>query len=1045
MMNFLNTNVTTSVRIGVKKLACISALLLFAQSAGAAECHYDIVDNWNSGFKVEVSIINDGPAIEDWQIDWQWTDGATLNNSWNANFDCQSGSCSVTPPTYATTIANGQTYTFGFVANKGVDEPSVVSISSDICNDSQIPNTARVAWQLDAENSSIHYVSVKKDHIAEVNTFLAADGEASALNGSIESNGNALFSVDLNDVSSGIEIRDGRLVSLLFETGLLPTAYFNSSIDLNSLTTLNVGETIQQSLTGTLILHGVQQDIISEVLIAKLSPTQISVSTLAPVIIDSKNFDLDAGIEALRLVANLSSIGESVPVYFSLTFTANTEETTQPLAMPTPPFAPSELQATFDPVNLQANLAWLDNSELETDVLVRRKAIDGRWQTIAELAANATGLIEGLPDAGEFNYKVISLNNGVPSLPSNIANVLVTEGNQLARGQQIYQNDCAACHGQNGEGIGSFPAINTERNVADMIDYIRDFMPQGNAATCDQQCAEDVAVFIETLWVTQATCDVDLTPISYGPRQLKILTRFEYQNSVEDLLGVDFAASDGLSEDTKVGFFLNNTYAAIVPTSYSNYLLVAEEIAQWSAQRDFAPALECTSYNQDCADKFVAEFGPKIFRRPLHEEEVTTYLTMANGSHTSGDVKLGIQLALEGMLSSPQFLYRHELGETAIDNPDIDSDAYELTPHEMATFLAYTFTGSTPDQTLLDAANNDLLETDEQIMTQIARIADNAKGVMSKFVGSWLGTEDLDLAAKDQTAWPEFADLVPHMINEMNEMFSYVMLEPNENFRSLYTADYTFINEALAQHYDIAGVEGDEIRKVDTNDRGGILANGAFMARWGEQVETSPILRSVRVRRRMLCQDQPDPPAGTFAAREEKLAELSELLQDPTTTNRLKYHRLTEDTPCTNCHLQYINPLGFGMEDFDTVGRVRSTDLNGNQIDAMGELFAPISYSDIDTFIPFVGTQELGGIIADLESAQSCLPKQMFRYVLGVGHQEIDPANPESTPLSDAEKSGYACEIDRLTNTLMDESPRAMLEKFGALQAVRYRKAWQRN
>lgn len=92
-------------------------------------------------------------------------------------------------------------------------------------------------------------------------------------------------------------------------------------------------------------------------------------------------------------------------------------------------------------------------------------------------------------------------------------------------------------------------------------------------------------------------------------------------------------------------------------------------------------------------------------------------------------------------------------------------------------------------------------------------------------------------------------------------MFSYVMLEPTESFASVYNANYTFVNGPLAQHYGINGVSGNEFQKVATTDRGGILANGAFMARWGESVESSPIRRSVRVRRRMLCQDQPDPPA----------------------------------------------------------------------------------------------------------------------------------------------------------------------------------------
>jgi len=392
------------------------------------------------------------------------------------------------------------------------------------------------------------------------------------------------------------------------------------------------------------------------------------------------------------------------------------------------------------------------------------------------------------------------------------------------------------------------------------------------------------------------------------------------------LIGVDFDITESLSEDDKIGLFANNTHSSIVSSTYSNYLLVAEEIAEWSAERDFSPALNCGSIDRNCANSLVNDLAPRIFRRPLESEEVEVYSDMADGSLTGGDVKAGITLALEAMLSSPPFIYRHELGEANPDNPELDADGFELTSYEMATFLAYTFTGSTPDQTLLTAAQNDC----------------------------WLGTEDLDIAAKNPDVWPGFEALVPHMKNEIRENFANVILDSDESFDSFYDADFTYLNEPLAQHYGISGVAGDQMRRVETADRGGILANGAFMARWGEAEDTSPILRSVRVRRRMLCQHElPDPPAGTFAAREERLEALSDILKDPETTTQLKTHLLTEGEPCSSCHSQYINPLGFGMEDFNTVGNVQTSDLNGNTIDAAGELYAPNDYNNTDEVAAF--------------------------------------------------------------------------------------------
>jgi len=133
------------------------------------------------------------------------------------------------------------------------------------------------------------------------------------------------------------------------------------------------------------------------------------------------------------------------------------------------------------------------------------------------------------------------------------------------------------------------------------------------------------------------------------------------------------------------------------------------------------------------------------------------------------------------------------------------------------------------------------------------------------------------------------------------------------------------------------------------------------------------------------------------------------------------------------------------MEDFDTVGKLRASDLNGNTIDAAGQLFAPNDYNNTNEVENFNGSKDLAQLISSLPTAQSCLSEQMFRYVMGVGHETIDVSNPQGPELAAAEKEGYACEIENLTKQLMDASPRDMLERFSTLEAVRYRKAWQRN
>ncbi|WP_440904682.1 DUF1592 domain-containing protein [Catenovulum sp. SX2] len=1042
------------------KHTCLPALLfmgmgLLSHNAFAATCEFSIPDNWNSGFKTEIIIQNDETAKDDWTLNLTWPQGVSINNGWNATYSCSDTGCTIQN---ANSVLNpNERLGLGFVASKnGYDGEIELTLTGDICDGLADPSPSDSdgnndnqsdtgLWQLIGDTSSLSYVSVKKLHTAEINQFQGNDINGHALSGSIDFDGNVVLAVDLNKIETGVDIRNSRVVDLLFATELLPTAYFTTQIDTSEISAIPTGDIATQTVNGELTIHGVSQQISLDLLVTKLGVGTVKVSTLRPLIVDSNSFDMAYGIEALRVVAGLSGIGEAVPVYFDLQFTSVSTNNFVQTAKADEPIAPDSLMVQYQPSDNQAHLNWRDNSNNETSYLVRRQAIGGDWHTVAELAASATLMSEGLPDTGEFNYKVIALNQGIPSLPTDAVSITVTETNAIARGMEQFNANCAGCHGSEGGGLGSFPALNTERNVDAMIETIVSTMPYSNPASCDQQCAEDIAAYIQTLWPSTLTCDVGVTPVAYGARQLKLLTQREYQNTVEDLLKVDYQVADGLSPDSQVGFFTNNTHASVLSTTYNNYLLVAEELAQWSADRNFSNLLSCAAIDETCAAALITDVAPKIFRRPLTADEQSAYEAIALGTFNGGDIAAGMQLALEGLLSSPQFIYRHELGEANPDNPELDYDAFELTSYEMATFLAYTFTGSTPDDELLAAAANDELRDEDQIMQHAARLAASAEGVLADFIGSWLGTADLEVAAKDQTLYPNYQDLVPHMKEELNKTFAWIMMQQDEGFASLYTANFTFLNETLANHYGISGVTGQEMQKVATANRGGILANGAFMARWAEPAESHPVIRSVRVRRRMLCQDQPDPPAGTFEAREEKLAQLSEFLQDPTTTNRDKYHALTAETPCSSCHSQYINPLGFGMEDFDAVGNVRSSDLKGNLIDASGTLYAPENYADLDSELSFYGTQGLANLMAGLDSAQNCLTQQMFRYTMGVGHDEIDPNNPEDASLPQTEQAGYLCEIDTLKDRMINESPRAMLENFGYLKSVRYRKAWSRD
>jgi hypothetical protein len=271
------------------------------------------------------------------------------------------------------------------------------------------------------------------------------------------------------------------------------------------------------------------------------------------------------------------------------------------------------------------------------------------------------------------------------------------------------------------------------------------------------------------------------------------------------------------------------------------------------------------------------------------------------------------------------------------------------------------------------------------------------------------------------------------------------MLNSSERFPAMYNADYTFLNQALAQFYGLSGPTGTTFTRVNTTERGGILVNGAYMARWAEDVESSPIRRAARLRKRMLCQNLPSPPAGTALAREDLAQQYRDELAAPTTTNRRKYEILTQGDPCYLCHQEWINPLGFGMEDYDAIGRKRSTDLRGNAINASGALHAPNLLSEKTVFTAFSGAEGLGDLMGQSAKARSCFSENMFRYVTGVGVDGVNPDSPNvGRRIVDVnERNGYRCEAQSV-NSMIGTSPRNMLENVGTLDAVRYRRAWPR-
>jgi hypothetical protein len=480
-------------------------------------------------------------------------------------------------------------------------------------------------------------------------------------------------------------------------------------------------------------------------------------------------------------------------------------------------------------------------------------------------------------------------------------------------------------------------------------------------------------------------CD-DERPV---PQQLRLLTRREYANTMKDLLGID-VSTDTVPVEPKVKGFDNNAAAMVITSRHMDaFLALAEDATERAITTQRSKILACDPSNAQCSSQFVRDLGLRAFRRPLTDEEVTAFA----GAFTANSFDDGMRISIAGMLVSPSFLYRSEIGE-------VKNGVATLTPYETASALSYLFWGTMPDKALFDAAAADQLKTPEQIQAQARRLlaSDRSRAQVTDFVAQWLRTEEAAAGNKDATIYPDFTPVIREAIVEEQRRFvEHVVFEKNGTFEDLFLADYVFANDALAEFYGLPGAGG-QFGQVPTDPetgRGGLLGLGTVLAAHAHSNESSPVKRGVFVRSRLLCQDLSPPPPDVDATPPGL---------DPSLTTRERFARHTSDPSCSGCH-QYIDGVGFAFEGFDGIGALR-TEENGLPIDISGEM---VGLEDLDTSskIAFNGVRELAELIANSQAGQACLPLQYFRYARGVEETSDDSCAVHNLQLAfgDADKN----------------------------------------
>ena len=389
------------------------------------------------------------------------------------------------------------------------------------------------------------------------------------------------------------------------------------------------------------------------------------------------------------------------------------------------------------------------------------------------------------------------------------------------------------------------------------------------------------------------------------------------------------------------------------------------------------PASDATADEEACAEEILSSLARRAYRRTLEAGDVATLMDFYRAGRDGGSFDAGIQLALERVLISPDFLFRVER-----DPIDIRPGAsYALNDTEIASRLSYFIWSSGPDEELLDLAEQGRLN-DPEVLAQQARrmLADpRSKELVRNFAGQWLYLRNLRGVVPDAVVFPEFDENLRDAFLEETELFVESLIREDRSVLDLLGADYTYVNERLAEHYGIPNVYGSQFRRVTlpaqvAERRGGIFGHGSLLTVTSYPNRTSPVLRGKWVLANILGTPPPPPPADV-----PDLPDRGEDGRAATVRDRLQRHR--ESPACSVCHAP-MDPLGLALENYDAVGKWRETGEANLPIDASGNL------PDGTAFEGPTGLRSL--LLERREQFMGTFTEKLLAYALGRGPEYYD-------------------------------------------------------
>lgn len=489
--------------------------------------------------------------------------------------------------------------------------------------------------------------------------------------------------------------------------------------------------------------------------------------------------------------------------------------------------------------------------------------------------------------------------------------------------------------------------------------------------------------------VMQPACSEDATP----PAPARLLTRVQYDNTVRDLLGDNTAPGQSFPpEPTVLGFENNSDVYQATPLLVEDLMKAAEGVAARAVTAGAATLAQCEGGVVDgaCGAQFIENFGKRAFRRPLTANEAALFTDLLERTAAAEGYDRGIELTVQAILQSPQFLYRID---TQLSSEPGAVKA--LGPYQVASRLSYFLWGSLPDDELFAAAENDALSSPEQILEQAQRLLDDprARGMVADFHRQWLGLDRLNSVVREVAAGTEIAGLGPSLKASLLEFSSFMYWEGGGNVQSLFSSPSYFVDGTLAPYFGVSAAADQALTRVDdTSPRAGLLTQPALLAMFAHENQSAPILRGAFIRERLMCQPVPPPPPTVNN---------TPPAPRPTGTTRERFVAHSNTDTCRACHALF-DDLGFALENYDQLGRYRSEE-NGAALNVAGEVTQPV---DPALAGPFNGPLELAAKFATSPQISDCLATQWYRYAMGRVETDVDSCSLQTMQHAATEANG---------------------------------------